>query len=101
MNLPLSTIDALGGLLPEEAAMLAAAQAAEATVELIRFGREGAYTTRSPFAEEVTGKLAEALKLAIEIEGGPEGTGCLDEDERQLVRDLYTSVTAFIAGWVG
>lgn len=101
MTQELSTLDQLGSLTEQEAATVAAAQAAEATVELLRFIREGAYNSRAPFGEEVVGKLAEALKIAIDIEGGPEETGCLDEEERDLMRGLHSAVSAFIAGWVG
>lgn len=86
----------------EEAALAAAAQATEASVELIRFAREGAYSDRSTFADiEVVGKLADALKLALEIEGDPSPETYLDEDERALLTNLRDSVTAFLAGWVG
>lgn len=84
----------------EEAAIVAAAQSAEATAELLRYAREGAYTEASPFNDEVIPKLAEALKLAIDIEGDPPA-GYLDADELQLLTNLRTAVAAFIEGWAG
>lgn len=86
----------------EEAALVAAQQATEATGELLRFAREGAYSARSAFADtEVVGKLAEALKLALDIEGEPSPQSHLDEDERALLTDLRGAVAAFLKGWAG
>lgn len=85
----------------EETATVAAAQATEATAELLRFAREGAHSARAPFGEEVVGKLAEALGLALEIEGEPLETSILDENERALLANLKTAVAAFINGWFG
>jgi hypothetical protein len=88
---------------PEEAAIVAASQATEATAELLRYAREGAATNRAAFTEEVVGKLAEALKLAIEIDAdavlpGPNST--LDPDEQALFVNLRGAAEAFIDGWV-
>ncbi len=85
----------------EEAAIVAAQQATEAVAELLRFHREGAFSERSAFAEEVVGKLAEALNLAMEIEGDPEQSGYLDWEEVEWFRKLKQAVTAFISGWAG
>ena len=101
MTQELSTLDQLGSLTEKEAATAAAAQAAEVLVELLRFIGEGAFSSHTAFADEVVGKLAEALKIAIDLESGPEKTGCLNEEERDLMRDLHSAVSAFIAGWVG
>ncbi|MFY9351662.1 MAG: hypothetical protein WBL20_07810 [Sphingobium sp.] len=86
---------------PEEAAIVAASQASEATAELLRFIRQGAYSERAPFDVEVTGKLAEALKLSIDIEGDPAPDSILDDDERKLLTDLRDALVAFLEGWVG
>ena len=55
----------------DEAAIVAAAQASEATVELLRFTREGPFSERAAFGDDVVAKLAEALKLAIDIDEKP------------------------------
>lgn len=87
---------------PTEAAIVAAAQATEATAELLRFAREGAYSDRSAFGEaEPVAKLAEALSLALDIDAPDPATTHLDDDELALLADLKTSLTRFLAGWVG
>jgi hypothetical protein len=89
---------------PEEAAIVAAAQAAEATTELLRFVREGPHSDRCAFDVEVVGKLAEALKLAIDIENVPDASGpetFLDDQEIALLTNLKASLTAFLEGWAG
>lgn len=53
---------------PEEAAMAAASDAADAVVELIRYAREGEHSKRVIFADEVVTKLAAALLLTLELE---------------------------------
>lgn len=85
----------------EEAAILAAAQGSEAVCELLRFAREGGYTDASPFNDDVVAKLAEALKLSIDIEWTPEKASWLDEDERALIANLKAAVDAFLEGWAG
>lgn len=57
--------------LPDEAAYAAASDAACAIVELIRYGREGDYSKRPRFADDVATKLAGALLLTIEIDSEP------------------------------
>jgi hypothetical protein len=86
----------------QEAAILAAAQATEATAELLRYAREGASTERYAFHVDVDvpAKLAEALKLAIEIEGDPLPY-YLDKDELAHLAKLKAAINAFLAGWVG
>lgn len=89
---------------PDEAAIVAASQAAEAVAELLRYAREGAASTHGAFAEEVVGKLAEAIKLAIEIDAeallpGPATT--LQADELELFVNLRHAVDALLDGWVG
>jgi hypothetical protein len=85
----------------EEAAIIAASQATEATGELLRFVREGAHSDRSPFDVEVVGKLAEALKLSLDIEGHPQPDTYLDAEELALLADLTAALSAFLEGWVG
>lgn len=88
-------------LTDHEAAIVAAAQAAEAVTELLRFVREGPYSDRSAFDIEVVGKLVEALKLALDIENQPQPDTYLDEDELALLANLKTATAAFLAGWAG
>ena len=83
-----------------EAAIVAAAQASEATCELLRYAREGAHGQRSAFGEtEPTPKLAEALMLSIEIELAHDKI--LDHDERESLGQLQAAAARFIDGWMG
>ena len=83
-----------------EAAIVAAAQASDATSELLRYAREGAYGQRSAFGEtEPTPKLAEALMLSIEIELAEDKI--LDDDERESLDQLKAAAARFIEGWMG
>lgn len=82
-----------------EAAIVAAAQASEATTELLRYVREGAYGTTTAFSEaEPVMKLAEALKLAIEIDTGSD---TVTTDDQALRDNVHGVLTDFIEGWAG
>lgn len=86
----------------ERAAIIAASQASEALSELLRYISEGPDSARSPFGEtDVVAKLAEALKLSLEIEGHPRPDTYLDEDELAILERLKATVTDFLAGWAG
>lgn len=87
----------------DEAAIVAASQASEAVAELLRFAREGAHSQTSPFGEEVVAKLAESLKLALDIEDGLQADQAtyLDDDEIEQLGNLKIAVAAFLEGWVG
>lgn len=82
------------------AAHLAAHQAVIAVGELLRYGRHGSFSRAIPFEEEVALKLAEALKLAIEIENPQEHEG-MDPEARALFLDLHRAASALIEGWPG
>ena len=83
------------------AALAAASQAGEATVELIRFAREGAQFRRPPFGDvEVVEKLADALKLALEVEAA-EHDADGHPDDAEMRNQLLGAVTRFLDGWVG
>lgn len=83
-----------------EAAIVAAAQASEACTELLRYVREGAYGQRSAFGEtEPTHKLAEALKLSIEVELAEDVI--LTDEERASLGQLQAACARFIGGWMG
>lgn len=71
-------------------ALAAAHQAAEATADLLRFAREGD-GLHQPFEVDVREKLADALVLAMEIEGDE-----TSEDERG---QLYSALKRFLEGW--
>lgn len=71
-------------------AIAAAHQAAEATTELLRFAREGE-GLQGAFEVEAVEKLADALKLALEVEGNETA-----EDERGQV---YSALVRFLEGW--
>lgn len=82
-----------------EAAIVAAAQASEATAELLRYAREGADSERRAYGEaEPVEMLAEALKLAIEIQLGDKP---IATDERAKLDGLHATLTDFIEGWAG
>jgi hypothetical protein len=83
----------------EEAAMAAAHNAIEASVELIRYAREGAYSGRSPFADiDVIHRLADALQLALDVEGDPQPDTLLDENELAQRDALKEALRNFIMG---
>ncbi len=84
----------------DEAAILAASQAVEATAELLLYSREGPHSDTVAFEGEVVCKLAEALKLAIDIEDTG-GSDFLDEDEKALIASLQSNLIAFLEGWAG
>jgi hypothetical protein len=69
-----------------EKATAAAHQAVEAAGELLRYAREGR-ALEGTFADDVVGKLADALKLAFEID--PPG-----------VDVLATAASTFLEGYV-
>jgi hypothetical protein len=89
-------------LTPDRAAIVAASQASEALAELLRFISDGAHNERSPFGEtDVVAKLAEALKLSLDIEGHPRPDTYLDADELALLSGLKDATDAFLEGWAG
>jgi hypothetical protein len=71
-------------------AFAAAQSASEAAADLIRLGREGE-GLNGPFDIEVIEKLADALVMAMEIEGDETA-----EDERG---QLYSAAKRFLEGW--
>lgn len=80
----------LTGVLRDGHAFAAAQSAAEAAADLLRLGREGDGLD-GPFEIEVVEKLADALVMALEIEGDATA-----EDERGR---LYSALRAFLGGW--
>jgi len=84
-------------------ATAAASQAAEATVELLRFSREGEHSPEFAFEEEAVAKLADALKIALDIEA-QRLPACIDRfgDDREaseLLNQLQGALTRFLEGW--
>lgn len=83
----------------EEAAIVAAAQASEACTELLRYARQGASSDRHAFGDaEPVEKLAEALKLAIDLQLGDDPVITAD---RAKLDELHGMLTDFIEGWAG
>lgn len=74
---------------PRAAALTGAMRAAEAVHELMKFAREGQQMTACAFSISVAENLADAIRLAIDAQGGPE-----DEDEAQF----YAAVTRYLDG---
>lgn len=97
----------------EEAAIAAAHAAPEAVTELLRlareavtelrrFAHEGACSDSIPFAYEPVRKLADALRLEMDIEGEPSTDSLLfDAEENAQRRALVAALDAFLEGWVG
>ena len=82
----------------ERTALAAASQATEASAELIRFAREGA-SWPGPFGEvEVIEKLADALKLALEVERDAGTADAITIEDRG---QLYAAVSRYLERWVG
>lgn len=81
------------------APLIAAAQAGEALVELLRYSREGAAYSSAPFTNEPVQKLVEAALLAARIELAEEQTQA--EEERESLGQLAAACARFIEGWAG
>lgn len=95
--------DEAPGPIARETAIVAAHQAVDAAAELLRFAREGA-ACNWPFGDaEPLEKLAEALKIALEIE--LEHIECQTHpdfaDEKQMKGQMLAACTRFIEGWAG
>lgn len=80
---------------PEEAALAAASDAADAVVELLRYAREGDYSISSMFADEVATKLAAALALVIELEAD---AFTMDEPPGSLLANIKASLDTYLLG---
>lgn len=82
-----------------EKALAAAHAAQEAAAELIRFAREGSAYRRPPFGDvEVVEMLADAAKLALEIESlEHDGDGHPDDAEER--NRFLGALTQFLEGW--
>ncbi|ETI62993.1 hypothetical protein C100_14870 [Sphingobium sp. C100] len=70
-------------------ATIAATRAIEAVYELLKFAREGNQMASTAYAISVAENLADAIRLAIDAQGGPE-----DDDEAQF----YAAVTRYLDG---
>jgi hypothetical protein len=83
-------------------ALAAARQAQEAAAEIIRFVHEGPHYRRPPFGDdvEVVEHLADALKLALEVENA-ECRADAHPDDAEMRNELLNAVTRFLDGWVG
>jgi hypothetical protein len=95
-------VGALLLLTEDEAALEAAVQSSRATAELLRFAREGEYSTSFAFDTEVTASLAAALLLAVGLET-PRLPALIKQfgshGEPELVADLTNALRRFLAGW--
>ena len=70
-------------------ATLAATRASEAVHELLLFAREGNQMASTAYSISVAENLADAIRLAIDAQGGPE-----DDDEAQF----YAAVARYLDG---
>lgn len=74
---------------PCAAALTGAMRAAEAVHELLTFAREGNQMASTAFSISVAENLADAIRLSIDAQGGPE-----DDAEAQF----YAAVTLYLDG---
>lgn len=70
-------------------ATIAATRASEAVHELLLFAREGNQMASTAYSISVAENLADAIRLAIDAQGGPE-----DDDEAQF----YAAVARYLDG---
>lgn len=70
-------------------ATIAATRASEAVHELLLFAREGNQMASTAFSNSVAENLADAIRLAIDAQGGPE-----DDEEAQF----YAAVARYLDG---
>jgi hypothetical protein len=70
-------------------ATIAATRASEAVHELLLFAREGNQMTSTAYSISVAENLADAIRLSIDAQGGPE-----DEAEAEF----YAAVTRYLDG---
>lgn len=85
----------------ERASLIAASQASEAVHELLRFYQEGPASDRAFGDVEVVSKLAEALKLACDIECHFLADFPHAKEEHGEVSRLGGICANFIEGWAG
>lgn len=77
------------GVEPRNKAIIAARRASEAVHELLLFAREGNQMNSTAFSISVAENLADAIRLSIDAQGGPE-----DEAEAEF----YAAVTRYLDG---
>lgn len=83
-------------------ALAAVASAMDAATELVRYAREGAQHRRPPFGDtEVVELLADALKMALEVENAEliEGDDLGHPDDAEQRNQLLAALTRFLDGW--
>lgn len=81
--------------------LIAAAQASEATTELLRFYREGPANDLAFGEIEVVEKLCEALGISIDIHLGEPGAAQHEGDQIEDLKCLRAACARYIAGWAG
>jgi hypothetical protein len=88
---------------PEEttAAIAGAAEAAEATAELLRFAREGDHSDSFAFDAEVVVLLAGALRkaIAIELPRAPKLLEISPYDTAEALRQVDAAIARFLEDW--
>lgn len=87
-------------------ALIAAACTSEATTELLRYAREGQADDTAFGDIEVVEKLAEALRIAIDLHCAARRlilhpAKLWDTDEIEELRCLRAACAGFIDGWAG
>lgn len=89
----------------DRSSLIAATQAGNAMVELMRFHAEGPASDRAFGDVEVICLFAEALKLACEIEfeflEPLRGTHLSIAREIAEIQQLHAAATSYIDGWAG
>lgn len=82
-------LEAVASVEPRNKAIIAARRASEAVHELLLFAREGNQMASTAFSISVAENLADAIRLSIDAQGGPE-----DEAEAEF----YAAVTRYLDG---
>lgn len=82
-------LEAVASVEPRNKAIIAARRASEAVHELLLFAREGNQMDSTAFSISVAENLADAIRLSIDAQGGPE-----DEAEAEF----YAAVTHYLDG---
>jgi hypothetical protein len=82
-------------------ALAAALQASEASAELLRYAR-GESVWPDPFGNvDLVEQLADAAKMALEIELDQAGGAFPDPEESEMKGQLLAALTRFLEGWAG
>ncbi|WP_066483623.1 MULTISPECIES: hypothetical protein [unclassified Sphingomonas] len=81
-------------------ALAAASSAANALAELLRFAREGEPpVANGAFEPDTIEQLADALKLAIDVELPAVLANGIDQEGAEMLAQLSAALARFLEGW--